>query len=383
MKIALVHKRLDRAGGTERDLLQTAAGLSARGHEVHLFCAEYGSAPPASVTTHRIPVPPLGRTVRMLTLAARAPRIVARAKCDLIVGFGRLASQDVIRSGGGTHRGFLRQLAREGGLPRRAWQALSVYHRTLLELEKRQFAPGNFRLIIAVSEKVKRDIVCNYAVPAERIAVLYNGVDTGRFDPELRAAARVPLRRRWKIPDDAPLVLFVGSGFRRKGLDRLLSLWESSRLTDVFLLIVGADHRMMHYQARANATAPGRIVFTGRQDDIENYYAAADIVALLSLQEAFGNVLLEALASGLPVLTTPNVGAAEILRTTATGAVIDWTSERSMVEDKLLDLLQNSRNRDARAQARRLAENYSWDKHFSALELLLAQARRIAPGVPA
>jgi len=121
------------------------------------------------------------------------------------------------------------------------------------------------------------------------------------------------IRQRCKIPPDAPLVLFVGSGFRRKGLDRVISLWSSKKLAAFYLLVVGTDGRLGRYRAWADSFAPGRIIFTGRQDDVENYYAAADLVALLSFQEAFGNVVLEGLAAGLPVIVSREVGASEIL----------------------------------------------------------------------
>jgi len=378
VKIALVHKRLDLNGGTERDLFKTAEGLRDLGHEIHLFCSEYKVDVPRKIVAHSIPVIPLGRTVRLWSFAWRAPAVIARANCDIVISFGRLLRQDILRCGGGTHRGFLKQLGQQGGVYRRIWQRLSAYHQSLLVLEKRQFAPSNSRTIIAVSEQVKQDIICNYAVPPERIIVLYNGVDTKRFHPDTRGQVRDQVRSRWKIPYDAPLVLFVGSGFRRKGLDALLSLWESPRLEGIFLIVVGADSRLSRYQARANAIAPGRVVFTGRQEDIENYYAAADLVALLSIQEAFGNVLLEAFASGLPVLVSRNVGAAEIVQGLFREAVVDVNDQRDVVEEKLLALLKSSRQPEIRRKARSLAEAYSWDKHFERLERLLMEARPIS-----
>ena len=81
---------------------------------------------------------------------------------------------------------------------------------------------------------------------------------------------------------------------------------------------------MERYRAWADRLAPGRIVFAGRQDEIENYYAAADLIALMSIQEAFGNVVLEALAAGLPVLVNREVGAAELLK----GALLDGIVDR-------------------------------------------------------
>lgn len=381
MRVALVHKRLDLNGGTERDLFQTAEGLRDLGHEVHLFCSEFGVKPPAGVSAHRVPVLPFGRTLRLWTFAWLAPRIIKNVGCDVVVSFGRLLRQDVLRSGGGTHRGFLERLGQEGGLRRRLWQSISVYHRSLLLLESRQFQVNGSAKIIAVSEEVKSDIVRHYSVPTDKVVVVYNGVDQNRFHPSKRAEVREPIRERWKIPMDSPLVLFVGSGFRRKGLDRILSIWKSPRLRDVFLLVVGDDARINRYLSLASSIAPGRIVFTGRRDDIENYYAAADVVALPALQEGFGNVVMEALASGLPVLVSRDVGAAEIIHGPLVQGIVDRVEDLRELEEKLLLLLAASRDPNWIREARQIGERHSWENHFKKIEAVLLEACRVPSGV--
>jgi UDP-glucose:(heptosyl)LPS alpha-1,3-glucosyltransferase len=376
MKVALVHKRLDLNGGTERDLFQTAEGLRDLGHEVHLFCSEYGVEPPRGVVVHHVPVIPLGRTLRLWSFAWFAPRTIEKAGCEVIVSFGRLLRQDVLRSGGGTHRGFLERLGQEGGLRRRLWQRMSIYHRSLLALERRQYQASGAAKIIAVSEEVKRDIVAHYSVPAEKIIVIYNGVDQKRFHPGRRTEVRQSVREQWKIPFDAPLVLFVGSGFRRKGLDRIISIWKSPALQQVFLLVVGDDARIGHYQSRANSIAPGRILFAGRRADVENYYAAADVVVLPALQEAFGNVVIEGLASGLPVLVSRHVGAAEILQGRLAQGIVDQVDDPEELEEKLQLLLKGSRDPVWVRDARRIGEEHSWTNHFRRLEAVLREVCR-------
>jgi len=380
MKIALVHKRLDLNGGTERDLFQTAEGLRDRGHEVHLFCSEYGVEAPRGVVIHRVSVLPLGRTARLWSFAWFAPRMIERAGCEVVVSFGRLLRQDILRSGGGTHRGFLERLGQEGGARRRFWQRISIYHRSLLALERRQYRESGAAKIIAVSEEAKRDIVAHYSVPAEKIVVIYNGVDQNRFNPARRAEVRCSMREHWKIPLDAPLVLFVGTGFRRKGLDRVISIWQSPRLQQVFLLVVGDDTRIGRYHSWANTIAPGRILFAGRRNDVENYYAAADVVVLPAVQEAFGNVVIEGLASGLAVLVSRSVGAAEILHGRLAQGIVNQIEDPKELEEKLLMLLERSRDPVWIGEARRVAEEYSWANHFSRFEMVLREACRVPSG---
>jgi UDP-glucose:(heptosyl)LPS alpha-1,3-glucosyltransferase len=230
MKIALAHKRLDLRGGTERDFYRTAEGLRDLGHDVHLFCGEIKAPAPEGVEVHKLPIWPLGRTARLLSFAFLGPKAIAMHRSGVVMSFGRMVTQDILRSGGGTHRVFLKKMAKGEGPLRRLWHRISLYHRCVLAVERLQYRPQGCRKILAVSQEVKREIMAAYGVPADKITVIYNGVDHERFHPANRARSREPIRRQWGIPSDAPLVLFVGSGFQRKGLDRLLRIWGSNLL---------------------------------------------------------------------------------------------------------------------------------------------------------
>jgi UDP-glucose:(heptosyl)LPS alpha-1,3-glucosyltransferase len=373
VKIALVHKRLDLAGGTERDLFKTAEGLRDLGHEVHLFCSEFGIAAPRGVAAHRIPVLTLGRTAALWGFVLSARKPIRDSCCDMVVNFGPLFTADILRSGAATHRGFLFRMRAEGGAGRRLWQSISCYHRSLLAVEKRQFGSDRLKKIIAVSQFVKKDIMSNYGVAGEKISVLYNGVDHQRFHPSRREEYRRSIRARWKIPPEAPLVLFAGSGFRRKGLDQVISLWTSKKLAEFYLLVVGADAKLGRYRAWAESVAPGRIVFVGRQNDIENYFAAADLLILLALQEGFGNVVLEGLAAGLPVFVSRDVGASELLTGSLVEGIVDGWNEPEDLAVKLVSLAARSKEVALMEEARRIAEEHSWDTHFRKLDTILRE----------
>lgn len=373
MKIALAHKRLDLAGGTEKDFFRTAQGLRDLGHEVHLFCSEFEVRPPDGTYAHKVPFLALGRTARLLSFAFLAPRVVFPHKCDVVMSFGRMVRQDILRSGGGSHRVFLQKMRQGEGILRRLWHRVSVYHRCVLGIERMQYAPRGCKKIIAVSREVKREIVATYRVPEEKVAVIYNGVDSERFHPHNRERSRDRIRRRWEIPIEAPVVLFVGSGFQRKGLDRLIRAWGSPRLAGVYLLVVGEDAQRSRYVSWAERQADKRIVFAGRQGEIEQYYGAADLLALPALQEAFGNVVLEALASGLPVLASRAVGAAEILAGELEQGILARPDDPSEIEGKILAMLDPGRRHFMSEQARRLGERCSWKNHFRELEGYLVE----------
>jgi UDP-glucose:(heptosyl)LPS alpha-1,3-glucosyltransferase len=373
VKIALVHKRLDKSGGTELDLYRTAAGLRDLGHEVHLFCSEFAIEAPEGTFAHSIPVVPLGRTARLWSFASVAPKIIRPYPCDLVINFGRMFSQDVLRSGGGSHRAFLQELGEQGGLRRRLWHGLSPYHRSLLALERQQFKPGHYRRILTVSEAVKRELLATYDVPEDKVTVIYNGVDHARFNPGLRERFRETIRKRWQIPLDVPVVLFVGNSFRRKGLDRLLKVWSFPQMKEIYLVVVGDDARRGRYKAFAERQARGRVVFVGRRDDVECYYGAADLLALPAVKEAFGNVVLEALASGLSAVVSQNVGAAEVLKGELAEGIVAHPEDPEEITTRLVAMLQRSLDSSFSLAARNLGKEYSWRNHFRQLDRFLKQ----------
>jgi UDP-glucose:(heptosyl)LPS alpha-1,3-glucosyltransferase len=373
MKIALAHKRLDKRGGTELDLYRTAIGLRDLGHEVHLFCGEFSIAPPAGTFAHSVPVVPLGRTAQLWSFARVAPKTIRPYLCEVVVSFERMLSQDVLRNGGGSHRAFLQKLAEESGLRRRLWHELSPYHRSLLAIERRQFQPGHYKRIVAVSENVKRELMATYAVPAGKITVIYNGVDHKRFHPGLRGKFRESIRKQWQVPLDAPTVLFIGSGFRRKGLDRLLKAWDSPQMRETYLIVVGDDAQRRRYKAMADKLARDKVVFVGRRDDVESYYGAADLLALPAIQEAFGNVVLEALASGLPAVLSATVGASEILKGRLAEGILAHPDDPGEIAAKLLAMLERGRHADFSEEASQVGKEYSWHHHFQKLDCFLKE----------
>ena len=370
MRLAFMHRRLA-GGGTETDLRRMATGLAARGHEVHVFAARHDAEVPG-VRVRPVPVLRAGRVARLLSFAWAAPRAVARERFDVVMGFGRTLRQDVVRVGGGTHRTYLARMEAAGLRGR----ARGPYHRAILWLERRQFAPGAYRRVLAVSGRVRDEIVHDYGVAAERVTVLYNGVDLERFRPGARASMGRALRRELGVADDARVCAAIGTGFRRKGFDLLLRLWRERPPADAVLLVVGDDERLAHYRRQAGEAAlAGRVLITGPRPDVERVLAAADMVCLPSRQEAFGNVVLEACAAGVPVVTTRRAGAAELLDGPLASLVIDDPEDLDALGAALARALGADGASLGRA-ARALAESFPWERHLDRLEAVLGEVAR-------
>src|SRR2546425_223947 len=152
-----------------------AAGLAARGHELHTFSAR-ADAPPPGVTLRRVPVVRAGRLVRLLSFAAMGPRLVARERWDVAVGLGRTPRQDVVRVGGGTHRSYLARMEAAGLRPR----LRGPHHRAILRLETAALSPPRPRRVLAVSPRVRDEVVSDYGVARARAPPLYNGAASRR-----------------------------------------------------------------------------------------------------------------------------------------------------------------------------------------------------------
>ena len=379
MKIALIHKRLDLRGGTERVFYRTAEGLRDRGHEVHLFCGSYSLPAPGGTFAHRVSHLPFPRTAALLSFAVMAPRMAERHGCDVVVSFNRIMRQDIFRSGGGPHRAFLKKMMLESGPWRRWWYRISLYHRSVLAVEKRQLSAAGCRKVITVSEEGKREMIESYPIPADRVVVIHNGVDHARFCPELRHTEGKKTRQELGIPCASQVVLFVGTGFKRKGLDRLLPLWSLPEFKALYLLVVGDDAKLHHYRQRFKQPT---ILFLGAKQNVECYYAAADLFVLPSTQEAFGNVVLEALAAGLPVVTVPEVGATDKIEGVLKEGMLVDRNDPAEMKQKILRMLNKDRWRLLSEAARRVSEKYSWDNYFQELEqqLRAVAARRAKEG---
>ncbi len=308
---------------------------------------------------------------------------MSRAACDVVLSFDRVLKQDLFRSGGGPHKSFIEKMQRNGRW-KSLWYRVSPYHRLALCIEQRQVTSGS-RRIVAVCEQSKREMIQAYGIAEKKIVVILNGVDHQKFNPSRRHSVGKRTRHELGIETDARVVLFVGTGFRRKGLDRLLGLWRAGAMSNVYLLVVGGDTRLASYRSawRHNPY----VIFVGPKPNVEDYYAAADVLALPSIQEAFGNVVLEGLAAGLPVITVAGVGAFDKIEGDLRRGILENPDDLLELKDKLLYFLEPACWASLSRAARKTAEQYSWTTYLDQLEQTLVSlyepsaAPRIVPEV--
>lgn len=379
MRLALVRQRYTPFGGAERFVERALGALRAQGADVTIIAREWtGEAGPGF-----LPCKPfyLGRTWRDAGFARCVRRIIEAGRFDLVQSHERIAGCHIFRAGDGVHATWLalRDQAR-GGLARLATK-LSPWHRYTLGAEAAMFRHPNLRAVICNSRMVRDDIAGRFGVAADKLHVIYNGVDLDSFQPGLRERHRQELRNALGIDDARPVVLFVGSGFERKGIPALLAALAAMKRRDALLLVVGRDSRQRDMAAlAARLGVAERVRFLGGQRDVRPYYGAADCFALPTLYDPMPNAALEALACGLPVVTSTTSGAAELIQPGINGQVCPATDTLALANH--LDALLGAKRPDPLA-VRATVVDFGVEAMAARLANLYADLQgRPAPGAP-
>jgi UDP-glucose:(heptosyl)LPS alpha-1,3-glucosyltransferase len=355
VRILVVARPFTFHGGVERATADLLQALAAHGHDVHLLSPRGQAAAVPGVTVRRLVLPPVAGAARLLALALIARRAMRRGTWDVVQSHERTLGQGVYRAGEGCHRGYLEAT----GASRRRF----VYHRVLLALERRVFTTTP--QIAAISQLGAEEIARRYAVPPTRLTVVYNGVDLARFHPDHRGRHRVAARGEVSVAADAWVALFAGSGFERKGLVTALEGFAGLRDRSSRLLVLGKGDTRAYRRLADRLAVADRVVWLGARPDVERWYAAADALVIPTLYEPFGNVHLEALASGLPVVTTTAAGGAEAVGTE--GGVVVPPGDAAAVTAALARLRAGDPQALASA-ARAAAEPFTFERQVAGFE---------------
>jgi len=327
MKIALVRQRYNPYGGAERFVERAMTALAKQDVGLTLltraWSGDQGSEQAEPGKDRRvIRCDPfyIGRVWRDWSFARAVRAALESQRFDLVQSHERIAGCDIYRAGDGVHRQWLANRRRAAGMWGRIALALNPYHWYTLAAEKRLFASAGLRAVICNSNMVKDEVRQHFALAESKLHVIYNGVDLAAFHPDLRLNWRGRKRAELGVADAAMVFLFVGSGFRRKGLPQLLR--ALSGVPDAHLVVVGADKELPQLRRTAGqARLSGRVHFTGGQDDVKPWYGMADCFVLPTLYDPFPNAALEAMACGLPLITSAQCGAAEFIESGVEGYV--------------------------------------------------------------
>jgi UDP-glucose:(heptosyl)LPS alpha-1,3-glucosyltransferase len=382
MKIALVIEEFDPArGGVEQWTCQFARQLAHWGHEVHVVARRFGNVHGQHFVRHYAPAC-RSRLVFAEAVAEKLRAFMPEVVHDTGVGYQAHVFQP---HGGSRIASFQQNLLL---LPRWARPLKSRMagflprYRQFRQLLSRQYADDG-RVILALSRMVAHDMQRWHGVSRERIRVIYNGVDTARFSPAHRLLYRDPVRSQLNVSPHEVLLLIVAHNFALKGVPALLRATGALRREGfpVRLAIVGGKRTHGYRRLARQAGAAPVTTFVGAIEDPVPYYAAADLYVQPTLYDPCSLVVLEALACGLPVVTSRYNGAGELIREGQQGHVLNDPLDWRELTATLRQLFDEDRRQRMSNAARKLALEHTLERNCR--EILdvyhdLANARRRA-----
>ena len=395
MRIALVYRNVNFSGSIERCVALLAAELARRGAEVHCFCNPASSTDSIpGVRFHAVrPITSLGGRVgyaaECASFAAAATKAVKATKgtFDIVDVVGPAGWQhDVVTVHGVVHAHQRRWPAEGGqdrslaGLRALAAPVTAPAFAVGRTIERLQFRAGRFSRVIAVTERVADDVMRVHGVPSECIDVIPPPIDVARFATRNGSNIRSELG----LAPNTRLLLFVGHDFERKGLDDAVASLAGLDETAHLVVVGGSDPSCHRRQAEQLGVGP-RVHFVGRTDHPERYFHDADLLVLPTKNDPWANVLLEAMAAGLPIVTSAVAGAAGVVRSHGAGIVLDDLTPTVLRAELRTLLAAPERMTRHAAAGRRAAAEYSVESNARATlatyERVLREKRGVRPAL--
>jgi UDP-glucose:(heptosyl)LPS alpha-1,3-glucosyltransferase len=340
---------------------------------VHLFTSHLDTGID-NVYCHRIRVSRWLSPWRLFSFQRKVAERLRSEHFDIVYSLCQVYPVDVYRAGDGVHRHWMKVQ-----YPNAAYRWMkyltSLVHLAMRTLEGRICSNGNCRHFITNSKLVRTQLMDYFGLPEEKISVIYNGVDHGLFNPDVRKH-RGLLRKECGIGEGGNVILFASNNWERKGLATILEAISMSAKTDVSLIVAGRGDRKRYLSfARKLGIDPGRLFFIGRVKDIERYYGASDIFILPSIYEPFANVCLEAMACGLPVITAKGNGASEIIVNGENGFVLEDWRDSERLSELIQSLFDPAVREEIGGFAAETARKYTWDRHVEETNEVLERVR--------
>lgn len=386
MKIALCYPSvLPQRGGCETYIARLAGRLVADGHEVHLFASHWdATALPAGLCYHRIELPTLPRFLRPWSFSRACQRLLAAEQLDVSVGFDKITGVDVYYPQGGDYDASVKMSLgkHRWALMRGLLHAMKWFepaHLSFLALERDQYRrPGS--LIVAISGMVRGHLIERHGLPAERVPLLPIGIPAARTHQEVTPTRRAELRAGWNVGPDDVVAVFAAMNYRLKGLSPLLR--ALARLGDRRLhLVVAGKSSQFEYRFMARRLGlTDRVHFLGYCRNMREVYAASDLLVHPTFYDPCSNVVLEALAGGLPVITTRCNGASELMHPNGPdgqcleGFVLEKPHDHRRLARALGQLLDPQLRAACAAEALRAAQQWTFEHHYQGLLAILRRA---------
>ncbi len=331
MHVAFAIYKVFPHGGLQRDMLKLARECLSRGHTVTIYSGEWRG--PALDGARRVILPARGlsnhggyaRFHRALTGALRADPV------DMLVGMNKMPGLDVYFAGDSCYL--------EKAATQRSWlYRLLPRYRHFAAAERAVFAPESRTRIFALTERSAASYQRWHGTPAERFFALPPDIDADRSAGSDAPGLRAGLREELGVPEQEHLLLLLGSGFRKKGLDRILEAMAAQApalRARLKLCVIGDDSRTPFERQAQRLGLAGQVIFLAGRDDVPRFLFGADALVLPAYDELAGMVILEAMFAGLPALVTANCGYAPYVEEADAGIVLPEPFAQAALNDAL------------------------------------------------
>jgi len=371
-KVAVIIPKYGLVGGAEQFASElTGRLISSTEYDFHV-CANQWQKQSNAITFHKEPIISFPKFLTTPSFAHFVKNTVNRGNFSLVHSHERIFSADIFTMHGIPHRYWIHNIRRK---------QMTLSDSATAWVEKKLVYEGNVKIFVAVSSLTKEIFLKEYEIDPDKVAVINPGVELNDYANQNKVLVRNRIREELGIKINDPLIIFVSMNFEIKGLDYLLSALARLKAQNKnFKLVVAGKGDINKYKKIARESdIISDVIFTGpvSKEKLISIYLAGDIYIMLSRLDTFGMVVLEAMAAGLPVIISSNVGAKDIVIEDENGFVIDNTSETDCIAAKIATLLDDNTRRKMSAVALQTAAQNTWSnvtsKYLVIYENILAK----------
>ena len=356
-KIAVVIPKYGLVGGAEQFVAElTSRLIASTGYDFHVYANRWEkSASP--IAFHQVPIISFPKFLTTLSFAHFVRQQIRRDNFSLVHSHERIFAADIFTLHGIPHRYWVRHIRRK---------RMSLYDLATAWVEKKIVYEGNCKKFVAVSNLTKDIFLQEYNISPDLVDVIHPGVDLQDYAQQDKAYVRQSIRRELGgINLDETVILFASMNFEIKGLDEILfSLAKLKAQNRKFkFIVVGKGNIKKYKQMAKEAQISSDVIFAGpvNKGKMIRMYLASDLYIMLSKFDTFGMVVLEAMAAGLPVIISSNVGAKDLVQEGKNGFIISNTSDHDCTASKLNMLVDKNVRRRMSAVAYQTATENTWD----------------------
>ena len=353
-------------GGLQRDFLQIADECYKLGFSISVYTTDWQGHRPDAFEIHilSVPIKEASNHQKMLNFQSEIVKIKKASPDTTMVGFNKIEGLDVYFAADTCFK--------EKAVSERSWlYRLTPRHKAYEKMERAVFNKNNSTLILTLTKQQQIDFQKHYQTQDDRFKLLPPGISRNLYISD-QYQINKHYRNSFNISKDSTLLLSVASSFATKGLDRsiiALASLPKATIDKTYLLVVGGDKPKRFIRQARKLGVHRRIIFAGSRDDIAKIMLCADMLIHPAYTESAGMVLLEALAAGLPVLTTQNCGYATHIKAARAGVSLPVPFKQKSFNQSLLAMIESPQ----RALWQKNAKNYAEKEDLYSLHQRAAQ----------